>query len=492
MGKNTVAVIGGGLAGLTCALILARNGHKVVLVEKSPCLGLTVRGFMREGVYFDTGLHYTGGLGEQGIVRRYLRYIGMETLPTTAFDNACFDEIRFADTGQTVRLPIGYDQMTAALYEAFPDEHGAITSYMRSARIDFNSASLLNFFLDAQNGGQAPKVKTSLAQFLNETTRNEYLKTTLSIHSLLYGVSPGETSFTQHAYVAASYFDSVHTFTGGGRALVQAFEQRLAEEGVTVILGNGARRIICQERKKMTRLELADETMIEVDACICTTHPAALADMAAEDFRPAYTQHLRSLEDTTSAYMLFAVADKTPDCLKGRNLFLCHNADLARAFTKEASPEDGPLYIASSPQPAGSEKCGIVVIAPGNFEAMLPWQGSSPGSRPEGYKAFKEKTGQRIRRALVALCPELAAVRFVEYATPLTMRNYLHTPRGGLYGCKHSITQFNPLPVTRISNLWLAGQSIIAPGLLGAMISAFLACGFFVGHKTLQKGVSCD
>jgi len=176
--ESTVTVIGGGLAGLTSALILARNGHKVVLVEKSHCLGLTVRGFMREGVYFDTGLHYTGGLNEHGIVHRYLRYLGMETLPTIAFNSDCFDEIHFADTGQIIRLPVGYEQMIVALNEAFPNERDAIATYMQSARKEFDNSSLLNFFLDAQKSGQAFNSKTSLIQLLNEVTEDEYLKTT--------------------------------------------------------------------------------------------------------------------------------------------------------------------------------------------------------------------------------------------------------------------------------------------------------------------------
>jgi all-trans-retinol 13,14-reductase len=67
------------------------------------------------------------------------------------------------------------------------------------------------------------------------------------------------------------------------------------------------------------------------------------------------------------------------------------------------------------------------------------------------------------------------------------MRDFLHSPRGGLYGCQHTVSQFNPVPVTRISNLLLAGQSIIAPGLMGAMISAFLACGFLLGDSVCKE-----
>lgn len=493
-GNASVAVIGAGLAGLTSALILARNGRDVTLIEKSPMLGLTVRGFSRQGVYFDTGLHYTGGLGPGGIVRRYLDYLGLNNLETMAFNGGCFDEIRFADTGKTVRLPVGYEAMTEALCEAFPEERAGIGEYMRTARADFENSSLLGFFLDAQNGLQAPGARTSLTRYLDTVTRNEYLRTSLSIHALLYGVSPEETSFTHHAYVTGSYFDSAHNFAGGGRALIKAFERRLKEEGVTVIAGNGVRRIVCDKQKRVTHLILEDGAEVPVAACIATTHPAALADMAAEIFRPGYVEHLRTLEDTVTAYMLFGIADEKPEPLRGNNLYLCRDPHLGRAFSPDAVPEYGPFYIATSPQPPtgpeSPEKCGVVVVAPGTFGDVSPWLDSRPGARPEAYKDFKAATVARVRESIVTMCPELDAVRFVDSASPLTMRDYLYAPRGGLYGCKHSIHQLNPLPVTRVSNLWLAGQSIIAPGLMGAMISAFLACGFLVGHNTLRKEMS--
>ena len=484
---SSVAVIGAGLAGLTSALILARNGHKVTLIEKSTRLGLTVRGFTRQGVYFDTGLHYTGGLGEGGIVRRYMNYLGLDDLQTVAFSGDCFDEIRFADTGQIVRLPVGDDSMIKALCEAFPEEREGIVEYMRATRADFNNSSLLNFFLDAQKGMQASGVRTSLSQYLDTITKNEYLRASLSIHALLYGVSPDEISFTQHAYVTASYFDSVHNFAGGGRALIEAFERRLREEGVTTVLGNGVRRIVCDKGNRVTHLLLEDGTEVPASACIATMHPAALADMATDAFRPGYVEYLRALEDTVTAYMLFGIADEKPAPLRGNNVYLCRDAHITQAFAQDAVPEYGPFYIATCPQPEGVTQCAVAVVAPGTFKDVSPWLSSRLGARPKEYKEFKADVARRVRDAIVAMCPELAAVRFVDCASPLTMRDYLRAPHAGLYGCKHSIHQFNPLPVTRIPNLWLAGQSIIAPGLMGAMISAFLACGFLVGHKTLQK-----
>ena len=499
--KGAVAVIGAGFSGMTAALILARNGYRVTLLERSPRVGMTARGFFREGVYFDSGLHYSGGLSENGLVSRYLRYLGFGPLPSVSFSDSCFDEISFADTGKTVRLPIGFERMKEALKASFPAGTGAVEAYMHSAREVFVEERVTEFFpdghdgLDAQNAANAPNVMGSgetLTGFLAALTDDPHLCAALSIHAFLYGSRPSEVPFTQHARVAASYFDSVRGFVGGGRALVEAFAERLAEEGVTVRCNTAVHRMVCDGGNRLDWLELEDGTSLPVDACICTAHPATLADMTPGMFRPAYRTRLRSLQDSASGFMLFGIAETRPRRLAGGNLFLCRDADLERAFSETAVPEHGPFYVTASPQPEGSSRCGVVVIAPGSFTDVEEWADSLLVSRPAAYAAFKEKTLEKIGTAVVELCPELASVRFVDGATPLTLRDYLHSPRGGLYGARHSASQFNPLPMTRVPNLFLAGQAVVAPGLMGAMVSAFLACGILFQSESAKKDMPCD
>ena len=70
-------IIGGGVSGMTSALILAKQGFSVALVEKSRQLAPTIRGFTRQGLFFDTGFHYTGGLGTGEPVDLFFRYLGL-------------------------------------------------------------------------------------------------------------------------------------------------------------------------------------------------------------------------------------------------------------------------------------------------------------------------------------------------------------------------------------------------------------------------------
>ena len=52
-----VAVIGGGLAGITAAIALAEAGAAVTLLEARPRLGGATCSFARDGLVVDTGQH---------------------------------------------------------------------------------------------------------------------------------------------------------------------------------------------------------------------------------------------------------------------------------------------------------------------------------------------------------------------------------------------------------------------------------------------------
>lgn len=486
-GRKRIAVVGGGLSGMATALLLTRNGCEVTLVEKKRKLGATLRGFFRQGVQFDTGLHYAGGFEPDGPLTRYFRLLGLESLPLADFNEDCFDRVRFAGSSLELLLPVGLQGLTDVLSAAFPADAAFIRVYLRTVREHFLASPFVSFAGDFSKLMQGDGEGESLASVLRKGTGNAALRAALSIHTLLYGVSPEETSFAQHARVAGSYLDGVKTVAGGGKALVEALEKRLKAEGVTVVLGSGVARVLFSGREAES-VVLEDERSIAVDGVVFTAHPSILPGMLPEGaVKPAFARRLLSLEDTVSSYTLFCASEASIDSLRGSNIFVCPEGGVEAGFRPERDPLKVPYYISGSGRDAAGRSGGIILFAPGAMAELDEWRDTKTGSRPASYAAFKTERLAGFRAAAAESCPELAAVTVLDGGTPLTNRDFLGSPGGGLYGAKHSLHQFNPLPFTRVPNLWMAGQSVAAPGLLGTVVSAAMVCGVICGMETIRK-----
>ena len=79
-----------------------------------------------------------------------------------------------------------------------------------------------------------------------------------------------------------------------------------------------------------------------------------------------------------------------------------------------------------------------------------------------------------------------------DFSTPLTHRDYTLNSGGAIYGIHHDLRQSAGRGVswrTRVKGFYLSGHSVLFPGLIGAMISAFYTCGEIVGLKTLHREV---
>ena len=75
------------------------------------------------------------------------------------------------------------------------------------------------------------------------------------------------------------------------------------------------------------------------------------------------------------------------------------------------------------------------------------------------------------------------------FSTPLTFRDELNSPQGGVYGVKRSASQINPAPRTSLPGLWLTGQNTLMTGIVGASISALATAGEILGHEALWNEV---
>ncbi len=482
-------IVGGGVAGMTSALILAKQGSRIALVEAFPLLAPTIRGFKRKGVQFDTGLHYVGGLGDGHPLDIYFKHLGIaDHITQKPYDHNGFDDFIVQKSGKHYSIPCDFSELTTRLNEWFPEEKNAIQHYVSAIKTTLEESPFLNFAQDFDLEKALHSESDTLQNFLDAITDNETLKAVLSYQNILYGVPPTEALFDTHAQVAGTYHLSAHTIEGGGLALTKAYERRLKKLGVHIICNDRVESVEINDARQVQGVTLQSGKALEAPSCIWTAHPRGLIEATPDSaFRPAFKKRLATLEDTASGLMLFGISDTPVAELDGRNIISWPGTSFEKNLSGRVSPAESVIYISAALDPH-SGKTAVTAIIPAAFETFAQWADSKLGKRPEEYKQFKASVLDSFEKEIYRRMPELkGSVTFIDGATPLTIRDYCATPTGSLYGLRHSIDQFNPAPVTKAQGLTLAGQSIVAPGILGAIVSAYLTCGIIIGHELLHK-----
>lgn len=86
-----------------------------------------------------------------------------------------------------------------------------------------------------------------------------------------------------------------------------------------------------------------------------------------------------------------------------------------------------------------------------------------------------------MTEAVLEHIPELRdRIEYVDLGTPLTNDFYLGSRHGEAYGLAHTPARFSMpwlVPSTPLPNLYLAGQDLVTDGVVGGVLSGFLAAG---------------
>ncbi len=488
MKKYDDIVVGSGISGLTMTLLLAMNGRSVLLLEKNRHIGGSLSRFTRQGLRFDTGFHFTGGLHEGGILSDILSFLRIRDRIDPLFISAPWkNEFVFEREGRTFELPNGIDLIKTRLKGYFPGDAGAIDRYFDKVQSVCSRTPSLNIHENIILPPTLDEDYVSLDAVLKDLTPNTLLRGLFSGYAMCYGVRPDEISFANHSRMVLNFYQSLACVRDGGDAFIRAFQEKFKDCAVDVRCGTFITELTDIRNSKVGRFVLNTGEEITAENCVLTIHPKEILHLLPEkSFSRAFASRVTMFESSAGFFSLFATlkpgtADPHPETAI---VSLFPDADVNRLLDPGYRDTPALVIIKSPDQQQNSAGKAICILEPSFPEHVAAWADSRRGNRPQAYLEYKQARIAASKEHIFSVFPEYrTCLEILDAGSVLTLRDYLNSPDGSAYGVKQKMGQFNLIGKLPLHNIYAAGQSALLPGVIGAMMSSLIVGRAVIGKE---------
>ncbi len=507
-------IIGSGMGGLATGAILAKQGQKVLILERHYTAGGFTHIFKRKGYEWDVGIHYIGEVQRPNSLMKKL------------FDYVTGGQLKWADMGAVYdRIIVGeksYDFVKGVtnfkkkLIGYFPEEERAINDYIKlvftavKSSKNYYIGKALPSFLDKILGSfmRKPFYKWSdktTYDVLNSLTNNEALIKVLCGQYGDYGLPPKQSSFAMHASVVRHYLDGGSFPVGGSSQIAKTIDKVIEAAGGTILINAEVGQVIV-ENNKAKGVRMADGKSFFAKNIVSNTGIMITYNkLLPQDIVDKYClkAQLQKVKRSVAHVSLYIGLEESPEALnlpKTNHWIYPEKGDhdtCVNRYLEDIDNEFPMVYISfpSAKDPDWPKrypnKSTIDIITLMPYEVFKPWVGSRWKKRGSTYEALKEKITQRLLKKLYEQIPQVKGkVAYYELSTPLTTQHFVNYTEGEIYGLDHSPSRFRQKflqPRTPIKNFYLTGQDIVTAGVGGALFSGVLTSTAITGKNVLKK-----
>ncbi|MEO3886746.1 phytoene desaturase family protein [Nonomuraea sp. B5E05] len=473
-----VTVIGGGVGGMVCALLLARQGHEVRLYERSARLGGKLAEHRRDGFAFSLGPSLL-------TMPELFRELGLRR---ELVEPELLCRYRFAD-GTVLDAPRDPERMAAEVERLAPGEgpgwrafHSWARGCLRAAHRTVFAGPLI------RPPGQArlsDLLAVAPARTLDGLARRYFRDARLRQYTGRYATYAGSSPYLAPAALgcvpALEHGQGVWYTPGGLARLADDLALLLKAAGVRVFLSEPVAAVEAGG-SRVTGVRLASGERVRSDVVVANTDAAALYARLLPDRRRL--RRIARLGRSSSALLLLAgVEGRTPGLPHHSVLFSAgYEREFADIFERGSPPRDPTIYVGCSAvddpsqAPRGAENWTVLVNVPAR----------DPGRWPIGVRAYRDLVLERLAERGHDLAGRL---RFVDVFTPADLRERYGSWGGAIYGsaCRGRLAPFlRPGNRGPRRGLYLVGGSVHPGGglpmvALGARIVAGLVARDFPG-----------
>ena len=441
-----IVVIGSGLAGLTSANILARQGYSVLLLEHHYQLGGMATWFKRRGGHiFDISLH---GF-PIGMIKSCRKYWSQDIADSIVQ----LKGIRFENPQFSVRTTFDRNDFTRILTTDFGIAPETVKSF-------FDTARGMNFYDD-----QATTTGELFERFF--PGRDDVVRLLMEPITYANGSTLEDPAITYGIVFSNFMSKGVFTFEGGTDALVGKMKDELLANGVDLRIRTLVEKIEVDSTGQVSGV-IVNGRRIGCRAVVSNANlRSTILNLVGEQhFDRSYVDETRSVRLNSSScqvYMGLKPGEGFDDSV-GDLLFHSEHSgfDIEAMLSMNVSSRTFSFYYPQT-RP-GSDRWLIVSSTNANYRDWADLNESD-------YKSAKGDLEQTTLDCLEQYVPDIRSkIDHIEAATPTTFEHYTRHVAGSSFGTKFEGLKVSQDLPNQIGGLFHAGSvGIIMSGWLGAV-----------------------
>ena len=486
-------IIGSGLGGLSTGVILAKNGYDVTVLEQANQVGGCLQCFQRDGVRFETGMHFIGSLDDGKVLSNYLNYLEIkDKIVVDKLDENAYDIVSI--NGKRFAFPNGREAFIDYFSRRFPNQRENLKRYYDLVGQVANLSPYRDLkLLDDDNFFKSNELLfKSINEILDATINDPTLRNVLVGNISLYSAEIDKTPFAIHAFIFDFYNNGAFRIVGGSDTIAKALTDILLRYGGRVLRHKKVSQIVV-ENKIAVGVKTANGDFYPADIVISDINPKQLIDIVDNSvFNEAYKSRIRDINNTNSVFSLYLRFKDEAMPYFNSNFYGFQSVTPWEMSGKvDEKWPNGYLYMHHCHEKEPRFAKSGVILSYMSIDALSQWKDTKIGHRGIDYERFKQEMAERLLDEVEKDFPGLRD-KIADYysATPLTYRDYTSTPDGSIYGLAKDVSKGITGRVsykTKVSNLFLVGQNINSHGMLGVLIGTMTVCSQLIGEQEVKR-----
>jgi phytoene desaturase len=473
---KTVAIIGGGLSGLSAGGLLSRKGFRVKLFEASDKIGGCCANTNIAGYHFNDGALY---LVLPCILDYIFEKLGLERLLLLPLHKIAKNETTTLPDGTTVSIADGLDI-------SIKKNKGAVDRIKLRKEINRMLKKwepVLRLFADeiiihpyslsrliVKGWHHLHKFRGTVASELNKLFSDEAVRAAMAGVLLYTGLPPQKIPVTQVLGLIAMLSDGFYVPEGGMGKIPEALSQSLKNNGGEIFLNSTIDKIILRNGH-VYGLKVDGQDIIEVDAIISTVSGMMTFDslLNPEDISDEMKRKVQNAQLSHKALCLQLGLSNKVDVHSYSNSVLPIMEEQYKVFTQNEDEVKWfnytvPTVIMPELAPQG---CSIIEMFP-------------PIKQEVPVDDWNEQRKERIVESAVKALSRIHKLDIVvkRVLSPKDYRDKMHFYKGAIYGLSPAVDPGALFPhKSPISGLYQAGQTTypgygVAPAAMSGIFAA--------------------